>query len=110
MLTDSYSNIKKRASTIMKKLEPFLPKDVEIKLADLFSRPGGGAFPSLTLPSCCITIKSKKISAAKLEKKLRSNDTPIIGRIEDDWFVLDPRTIQRGEDKIICETLIAILN
>ena len=109
MLTDSYSNIKKRASNIMKKLKPFLPKDVEIKFADLFSRPGGGAFPSLTLPSCCITIKSKKISSAKLEKKLRNNDTPIIGRIEDDCFVIDPRTIQKGEDKIICETLIEIL-
>ena len=110
MLTDSYTNIKKRASTILKKLEPVLPKHVEIKLADLFSRPGGGAFPSLTLPSCCITIKSAKISAVELEKKLRKNDTPIIGRIEDHCFVLDPRTIQRGEEKIICETLIKILN
>ena len=110
MLTDSYSNIKKRALTLMKKLEPFLPKNVEIKLADLYSRPGGGSFPSLKLPSCCITIKSKYISAANLEKKLRNNDTPIIGRIEDDRFVLDPRTIQKGEDKIICQTLIAILN
>ena len=110
MLTDSYTNIKKRASAIMKKLEPYLPKDVEIKLADLFSRPGGGAFPALTLPSCCITIKSKKISATKLEKKLRNSDTPIIGRIEDDWLVIDPRTIQKGENKIICKTLITILN
>ncbi|MCP3901924.1 MAG: L-seryl-tRNA(Sec) selenium transferase, partial [Desulfobacteraceae bacterium] len=110
MLTDSYSNIKKRASTILKKLEPALPKNVKIKLADLLSRPGGGAFPSLTLPSCCITINSKKISATELEKKLRNNETPIIGRIEDDCFIIDPRTIQRGEEKIICETLIKILN
>ena len=110
MLTDSYTNIKRRASTIMKKLKPFLPKNVDIKFADLFSRPGGGAFPSLTLPSCCITIKSAKISASQLEKKLRNNNTPIIGRIENDWFVIDPRTIQKGEEKIICETLIEILN
>lgn len=110
MLTDSYSNIKRRALTIFKKLEPDLPKNVEIKLADLFSRPGGGAFPSLKLPSCCITIKSEKISAAGLEKKLRNNDIPIIGRIEDNCFVIDPRTIQRGEEKIICNALIKILN
>lgn len=110
MLTDSYTNIKKRASTILKKLEPVLPKHVEIKLADLSSRPGGGAFPSLTLPSCCIIIKSAKISAVELEKKLRKNDTPIIGRIEDDCFVIDPRTIQKGEEKIIYKTLIKVLN
>ncbi|MCD4742329.1 MAG: L-seryl-tRNA(Sec) selenium transferase [Desulfobacteraceae bacterium] len=110
MLTDSYTNIKKRASTILKRLEPVLPKHVEIKLADLSSRPGGGAFPSLTLPSSCITIKSAKISAVELEKKLRKNDTPVIGRIEDNCFVIDPRTIQKGEEKIICKTLIKILN
>ena len=110
MLTDSYTNIKRRASAILKKIEPALPKNVEIKLTDLFSRPGGGAFPALTLPSCCIIIKSKKISAAMLEKKLRNNDTPIIGRIEDNCFVIDPRTIQKGEEKIICKTLIKILN
>ena len=110
MLTDSYTNIKKRASTILKKLEPVLPKHVEIKLADLSSRPGGGAFPSLTLPSCCIIIKSARMSAVELEKKLRKNDTPIIGRIEDNCFVIDPRTIQKGEEKIIYETLIKVLN
>jgi L-seryl-tRNA(Ser) seleniumtransferase len=110
MLTEPYVNIKRRASALLKNLKPVISKNVEIKLADLFSRPGGGAFPSLTLPSCCITIQSKKISAAMLEKKLRNNDTPIIGRIEDNCFVIDPRTIQKGEEKIICETLINILS
>jgi L-seryl-tRNA(Ser) seleniumtransferase len=28
---------------------------------------------------------------------MRSNDPPIIGRIEDDLFVMDPRTIQEDE-------------
>lgn len=110
MLTEPYANIKRRASALLKNLKPVISKNVEIKLADLFSRPGGGAFPSLTLPSCCITIKSKKISADELEKKLRSNDTPIIGRIEDNCFVIDPRTIQKGGEKIICDALIKILN
>ena len=32
-----------------------------------------------------------------LEKMMRSNDPPIIGRIEDDMFVMDPRTIQEDE-------------
>jgi L-seryl-tRNA(Ser) seleniumtransferase len=109
MLTDSYANIKKRACTIMNKLQPALIKNVTIKLANLPSRPGGGAFPSQTLPSCCVTIKSKKFSASQLEKKLRNNDPAIIGRIEDDRFIIDPRTIQRGEEKIICKSLIEIL-
>ncbi len=109
MLTDSYANIKRRAQSMVKKLGPSLQKHVKIALKDLVSRPGGGAFPALTLPSCCIIIKSTKISADQLEKKLRGCATPIIGRIEDDSFVIDPRTIQKGEEKIIYDTLIEIL-
>ena len=83
---------------------------MKIKTQDLSSRPGGGSFPSLTLPSCCVTILSEKISASQLEKQLRKNDIPIVGRIEDSWFVIDPRTMQKGDDKIVCETLIKLLN
>jgi L-seryl-tRNA(Ser) seleniumtransferase len=28
---------------------------------------------------------------------MRYNDPPIIARIEDDWYVMDPRTIQQDE-------------
>jgi L-seryl-tRNA(Ser) seleniumtransferase len=32
---------------------------------------------------------------------MRSNNPPIIGRIEDDLFVMDLRTIQEGELSVI---------
>jgi L-seryl-tRNA(Ser) seleniumtransferase len=55
----------------------------------------------MELPSLCVGIQIKGISPNVLEKTMRSNDPPIIGRIEDDLFVMDPRTIQKDELSII---------
>jgi L-seryl-tRNA(Ser) seleniumtransferase len=70
-------------------------------LVDLFSRPGGGAFPLLKIPSKGVGVKIQGISANAVEKEMRSNDIPIIGRIEEDRFIMDLRTIQDDELPII---------
>jgi len=41
------------------------------------------------------------MSANKLEKSMRLNSPPIIGRIEDDGFVIDPRTLLDDDLPII---------
>ncbi|MGD9237864.1 MAG: L-seryl-tRNA(Sec) selenium transferase, partial [Desulfobacterales bacterium] len=61
----------------------------------------GGALPLMELPSLCIGLKVDSLSPNTLEKMMRGNDPPIIGRIEDDLFVMDPRTIQEDEYPII---------
>ena len=59
----------------------------------------------MELPSLCIGLRVDSLSPNTLEKMMRSNDPPIIARIEDDMFVMDPRTIQEDEYPII-ETAI----
>jgi L-seryl-tRNA(Ser) seleniumtransferase len=81
---------------------------MHIRLIERYSKTGGGALPLMELPSLCIGIQIKGISPNALEKRMRSNDPPIIGRIEDDLFVMDPRTIQKDELSII-ETAFADL-
>jgi len=53
---------------------------------------GGGAVPGLELKSYAIVLKNT-VSAEKLDKKLREQSVPIIGRIENDRLLLDVRTI-----------------
>ncbi len=55
----------------------------------------------MELPSLCVGIQIKGLPPNALEKTMRFNDPPIIGRIEDDLFVMDPRTIQKDELAII---------
>jgi L-seryl-tRNA(Ser) seleniumtransferase len=41
------------------------------------------------------------MSANALEKSMRENDPPVIGRIEDDAYTMDPRTLNDDDLPII---------
>ncbi|MFO7886525.1 MAG: L-seryl-tRNA(Sec) selenium transferase [Desulfobacteraceae bacterium] len=110
MLTLSFKETASRTEKIIKKLTPLIGSQADIGSVDLSSRSGGGAFPELSLPSCCVSLKPKTMSVASLEKKMRMNRPAVIGRIENNSFILDPRTIQKGQEEIICKALYKILN
>lgn len=73
------------------------------------SRPGGGSFPELDLPTRCVTLRPVNLSVSKLETAMRLSTPAIIGRIEDNQYILDPRTLQDGQETIIASTLARIL-
>jgi L-seryl-tRNA(Ser) seleniumtransferase len=93
--------IQKRAQQLADALKKCGDARLHIQLIERSSKTGGGALPLMELPSLCVGIQIKGISPNVLEKTMRSNDPPIIGRIEDDLFVMDPRTIQKDELSII---------
>ena len=62
---------------------------------------GGGTMPNKTIPTIVIEIEG---NATSWEKKFRKK--LVIGRIENNKFILDMRTIQ--DDEI--ETLVNIIN
>ena len=93
--------IQKRAQQLADAIKKSGDTRLHIQLIERSSKTGGGALPLMELPSLCVGIQIKGISPNVLEKTMRSNDPPIIGRIEDDLFVMDPRTIQKDELSII---------
>jgi L-seryl-tRNA(Ser) seleniumtransferase len=109
MLTMSYDQTCKKAGELEKQIKKIIPAVDWIELADMESRPGGGSFPELKLPSRCVTIRPENMSVARLEQSLRNASPAIIGRIEGDRYILDPRTLQTGQDEIISITLGKIL-
>jgi len=110
MLTMTYEGVKHKADTLIKQLEPLLGNAAEIAVSDTDSRPGGGSYPNLKLPTRCITIQPRAMSVSSMEKRLRAGSPPVMGRIEDDCFIIDPRTIQPGQDALLLQTLDAVLN
>ena len=54
---------------------------------------GSGALPTEELPTTVIVIEHPTESAATIAQKFRAAKPPIIGRIRDDRFLLDLRTI-----------------
>jgi L-seryl-tRNA(Ser) seleniumtransferase len=93
--------IQKRAQQLADALKKSGDARLHIQLIERSSKTGGGALPLMELPSLCVGVQIKGISPNALEKTMRSNDPPIIGRIEDDLFVMDPRTIRKDELSII---------
>jgi L-seryl-tRNA(Ser) seleniumtransferase len=101
MLTMNIGEIETRAAHLAEDLENIGKSRLEITIIERSSRAGGGALPLLELPSRCLAIRVKGMSANALEKSMRENDPPVIGRIEDDAYTMDPRTLNDDDLPII---------
>lgn len=110
MLTTPVNLIKKRAAKLMKLFSGINKSALLVKPVDMDSKAGGGSLPLVNLPSKCIAIKIAGISVNSIEKNMRNNTPPIIGRIEDDNFIIDLRTVKEDELVIIKDAVAAILN
>jgi L-seryl-tRNA(Ser) seleniumtransferase len=109
MLTMSFVNVCSKAELLFNEIQNALGSKVQLEFADLNSRPGGGSFPELDLPTRCVSLKPLNISVTKLETAMRLSTPAIIGRIVDDCYIMDPRTILVGQEAIIASTLVNIV-
>lgn len=110
MLTLPYEQICRDAEALFSLVTDAVGNQAELALADMTSRPGGGSYPGLTLPTRCLTIRPKTMSVTALDRKLRAFDPPVMGRIENDRFIIDPRTLQPGQDKILANILKKLID
>ena len=109
MLTMPFAEIRSKAELLYKEIQNALGSKVQLEFKDLNSRPGGGSFPELDLPTRCVSLKPLNISVTKLETAMRLSTPAIIGRITDDCYIMDPRTILAGQEAIIASTLAKIV-
>lgn len=70
---------------------------------------GGGSLPGGTLPTRLVSIACKG-KAQKFAEELRKGSPSVIGRIEEDYFLLDPRTVFTEEDELLLSRLSSIIN
>ena len=93
-------SLKKRANDIIDKI----PRDTFRIREDIKSTIGGGTFPDTFIDSVGISIgKTHKIS--KLENYFLNLSNPIIGRIENDEFLIDLRTIFEEYDNYLISNI-----
>jgi L-seryl-tRNA(Ser) seleniumtransferase len=85
---------------LLPKLETTLGKEFHLSLTESTSQIGSGALPTEELPTLVVTIGHANISANAIAKRFRQANPPIIGRIENERFLLDLRTIFDANDLI----------
>ncbi|MCJ2164980.1 MULTISPECIES: L-seryl-tRNA(Sec) selenium transferase [unclassified Pseudodesulfovibrio] len=105
MITASEEALKSKARRLADAVRDALGDRVSVGLQKGASRVGGGAFPEYDLPGTMVTVAVENISAGDLRDALLDTDPPLVARIEDDVFLLDPRTLASTELKLVAEAL-----
>jgi L-seryl-tRNA(Ser) seleniumtransferase len=109
MITDSYEHISRKADQLFSLLEELQESRLILSRKKISSKTGGGALPLLDLPSMGVKIQIQDMTASSIEKAMRTNEPAIIGRIEEDVFIMDLRTVHDDEFSFIFDALKKIL-
>ncbi|WP_296647285.1 L-seryl-tRNA(Sec) selenium transferase [Romboutsia sp. 13368] len=109
MLTYSLCDLEEKASSLYSKI---IEKNIDAKVCieDGLSQVGGGSMPLETIKSKVIAIMPNNINVSTLEKRLRLSSSHIIGRVYDNKYILDSRTIFEDEFDVIANELKNALN
>lgn len=67
---------------------------------------GGGSLPEESLPTRLLALGGDgSLDAEALARRLRTGDPPVIGRIERDTLLLDPRTVDPRDNRLLMEAV-----
>jgi L-seryl-tRNA(Ser) seleniumtransferase len=92
------------AAALKAQLQDLFEEKIDIQVSETYGQIGSGALPVETLPSVALVLEPSDISAEMLAAHFRSAAIPIIGRIKNDLFWLDLRTVYEREQAWIVET------
>ncbi len=92
MISASESQLKERAQALQKAI------GTGASITPGRSTIGGGSLPGETLPTWLVALEGNPDAMADA---LRQAAPPVIGRIEDDKLVLDPRTVMAEEEDAV---------
>ena len=69
---------------------------------------GGGALPTVELPTAGLAVGRSVAEALRLDAALRAGDPPVVGRMLDDRLFLDCRTVLPGQVVLLARALAAV--
>ncbi len=108
MLTYDVAALYSRGKTMVRRMRRALPATIGISLADGFSQAGGGTLPLVELPTKLLSVAVAGISPEEMERRLRTSVVPVLGRIRQDAFLLDLRTILDQDIPVIIAALLSL--
>jgi L-seryl-tRNA(Ser) seleniumtransferase len=94
MLTRPLKELENQARQLRRSLARRLGGRLNAQPVPCVSRVGGGALPLEALPSVALALSLPPLTPHQLETRLRETTPPVIGRLEQDQFLLDMRTLR----------------
>ena len=93
MLSATPEKLAQRARRLATRLRRSLGEKARTSIAKNVSRAGGGSFPERDLPTSLVCIEPVTCTAESLKLGLLAGEPPLLGRLENNCFCLDPRTL-----------------
>ncbi len=106
MLTQDQEIIKKKAQKALRRIRKAGLKNCTFSLVPTVSQTGGGAIPEYGLASWAIQLVPQLVSINTFERDMRDIAVPLIGRIENNTYILDFRTILENDIPDLTSLLI----
>jgi L-seryl-tRNA(Ser) seleniumtransferase len=97
MLTEPLASVRARARRLLRLVPAAARARLGAGIVADEAQVGGGALPTVVLPTAAVAVGTAELPARKLDDALRAGDPAIIGRIADDRLLLDCRTVLASE-------------
>ncbi len=108
MLTYDVAALYSRGKTMLRRMRKALPTAIVISMKDGFSQAGGGTLPLVELPTKLLSVAVTGISPDEMEKRMRNFKVPVLGRIRQDAYLLDLRTVLDQDIPVIIAALLTL--
>ena len=107
LLTEPLARVRSRARTVLRRLAPATRARLKARVVDDRAQVGGGALPTVELPTAAVALGDGAAEAMRLDERLRAGDPPVVGRIVDDRLLLDCRTVLSHQVATLARALSA---
>jgi L-seryl-tRNA(Ser) seleniumtransferase len=97
-----------RARRVLRGLGPAVVQRLTARVIEDRSQVGGGALPTVELPTAGVALGATDAAARALDQALRAGSPPVIGRLVDDRLFLDCRTVLPGQVAALVKALSAV--
>ncbi len=105
MLTEPLVAIRRRARQVLRRLPADAQRTLGAAVVEARSQVGGGALPTVELPTAAVALGTPARPAQALDEALRSARPPVLGRLQDDRLLLDCRTVLAADVPVLARIL-----
>jgi L-seryl-tRNA(Ser) seleniumtransferase len=103
MLAMPLEEVRRRCERLKMELTAVLPNDAFCAVEQESSEVGSGSLAAVSVPTWIVSLSLSSISAEEIARKLRLVRVPVFGRIKEQKFLLDGRTIRDDELALIAQ-------
>jgi L-seryl-tRNA(Ser) seleniumtransferase len=104
-LTEPLADVRQRARRVLGRLPRGVRDSLAPRIVEDHAEVGGGALPTVQLPTAGISLGASPAAARALDAALRVGEPPVVGRMLDDRLYLDCRTVLPSQVAVLATAI-----